>query len=115
MLKLSIYAAEQPERTRQKLVPERVGTALSRSQRSLKRKGLALKGVDTGTPTGRLFLNIVGSFAEFERGRGRGSPRPEVARPIARHPADVARHRGRHDPGMSHDNSGMRRVGQIFD
>jgi DNA invertase Pin-like site-specific DNA recombinase len=24
-------------------------------------------GVDTGTPTGRLFLNIVGSIAEFER------------------------------------------------
>jgi hypothetical protein len=67
VLKLSIYAAEQPERTRQKLVPERVGTALSRSQRSLKRRGLALKGVDTGTPTGRLFLNIVGSIAEFER------------------------------------------------
>jgi DNA invertase Pin-like site-specific DNA recombinase len=37
----------------------------------LKRKGVALKivdmGVDTGTPTGRLFLNIVGSIAEFER------------------------------------------------
>jgi DNA invertase Pin-like site-specific DNA recombinase len=37
----------------------------------LKRKGMALKivdmGVDTGTPTGRLFLNIVGSIAEFER------------------------------------------------
>jgi DNA invertase Pin-like site-specific DNA recombinase len=24
-------------------------------------------GVDTGTPTGRLFLNVVGSIAEFER------------------------------------------------
>jgi DNA invertase Pin-like site-specific DNA recombinase len=24
-------------------------------------------GVDTGTPTDRLFLNIVGSIAEFER------------------------------------------------
>jgi DNA invertase Pin-like site-specific DNA recombinase len=24
-------------------------------------------GPDTGTPTGRLFLNIVGSIAEFER------------------------------------------------
>src|SRR5690348_11739992 len=37
----------------------------------LKRKAVALKivdmGVDTGTPTGRLFLNIVGSIAEFER------------------------------------------------
>src|SRR6185295_14030729 len=37
----------------------------------LRRKGVALKivdmGVDTGTPTGRLFLNIVGSIAEFER------------------------------------------------
>jgi DNA invertase Pin-like site-specific DNA recombinase len=37
----------------------------------LKRKGVGLKivdmGVDTGTPTGRLFLNIVGSIAEFER------------------------------------------------
>src|SRR5215472_12019539 len=37
----------------------------------LNRKGVALKiidmGVDTGTPTGRLFLNIVGSIAEFER------------------------------------------------
>jgi len=37
----------------------------------LKRKGVALKivdmGVDTSTPTGRLFLNIVGSIAEFER------------------------------------------------
>jgi DNA invertase Pin-like site-specific DNA recombinase len=37
----------------------------------LKRKGVALKivdmGIDTGTPTGRLFLNIVGSIAEFER------------------------------------------------
>jgi DNA invertase Pin-like site-specific DNA recombinase len=37
----------------------------------LKRKGVALKivdmGVDTNTPTGRLFLNIVGSIAEFER------------------------------------------------
>src|SRR5205807_4312388 len=37
----------------------------------LKRKGVALKivdmGVDTGTPTGRLFLNIVGSIAELER------------------------------------------------
>jgi DNA invertase Pin-like site-specific DNA recombinase len=37
----------------------------------LKRKGVELKiidmGVDTGTPTGRLFLNIVGSIAEFER------------------------------------------------
>lgn len=36
-----------------------------------KRKGVALKivdvGVDTSTPTGRLFLNIVGSIAEFER------------------------------------------------
>src|SRR5499433_2752878 len=38
---------------------------------ALKCKGVALKildmGVDTGTPTGRLFLNIVGSIAEFER------------------------------------------------
>jgi DNA invertase Pin-like site-specific DNA recombinase len=37
----------------------------------LKRKGVALKiidmGVDTSTPTGRLFLNIVGSIAQFER------------------------------------------------
>lgn len=37
----------------------------------LKRKGVALRivdmGVDTGTPTGRLFLNLVGSIAEFER------------------------------------------------
>ena len=37
----------------------------------LKRKGVALKivdmGVDTSTPTGRLFLNVVGSIAEFER------------------------------------------------
>src|SRR5262249_62142934 len=37
----------------------------------LKRKGVALKildmGIDTNTPTGRLFLNIVGSIAEFER------------------------------------------------
>jgi DNA invertase Pin-like site-specific DNA recombinase len=37
----------------------------------LKRKGVALKivdmGVDTSTPTGRLFLNIVGSIAAFER------------------------------------------------
>jgi DNA invertase Pin-like site-specific DNA recombinase len=37
----------------------------------LKHKGVALKivdmGVDRGTPTGRLFLNIVGSIAEFER------------------------------------------------
>ena len=37
----------------------------------LKRKSVALKivdmGVDTGTPTGRLFLNMVGSIAEFER------------------------------------------------
>jgi len=37
----------------------------------LKRKGVELKiidmGVDTSTPTGRLFLNIVGSIAEFER------------------------------------------------
>jgi DNA invertase Pin-like site-specific DNA recombinase len=37
----------------------------------LHRKRVALKilgmGVDTSTPTGRLFLNIVGSIAEFER------------------------------------------------
>ena len=35
------------------------------------RKGVALKildmGIDTGCPTGRLFLNIVGSIAQFER------------------------------------------------
>src|SRR5262252_7227155 len=39
--------------------------------RELERKGVALKildmGIDTGTPTGRLFLNIVGSIAQFER------------------------------------------------
>jgi DNA invertase Pin-like site-specific DNA recombinase len=37
----------------------------------LERKGVTLKildmGIDTGTPTGRLFLNIVGSIAQFER------------------------------------------------
>src|SRR5262249_18464042 len=37
----------------------------------LKRKGVELKiidmGVDTATPTGRLFLNIVGSIGQFER------------------------------------------------
>ena len=35
------------------------------------RKGVALKildmGIDTGCPTGRLFLNIIGSIAQFER------------------------------------------------
>jgi DNA invertase Pin-like site-specific DNA recombinase len=39
--------------------------------RELERKGVKLKildmGIDTGTPTGRLFLNIVGSIAQFER------------------------------------------------
>src|SRR5262245_63486176 len=35
----------------------------------LRRTGVALKIIDmgTGTPTGRLFLNVVGSIAEFER------------------------------------------------
>jgi DNA invertase Pin-like site-specific DNA recombinase len=58
-----------------------VVTALSRLARSvahlveigalLQRKGVALKildmGIDTGTPTGRLLLNLVGSIAQFER------------------------------------------------
>jgi DNA invertase Pin-like site-specific DNA recombinase len=39
--------------------------------RELERKGVALKildmGIDTHTPTGRLFLNIVGSISQFER------------------------------------------------
>ncbi len=38
---------------------------------ALERKGVALKildmGIDTSCPTGRLFLNIVGSIAQFER------------------------------------------------
>jgi DNA invertase Pin-like site-specific DNA recombinase len=62
----------------------------------LRRKGVALKivdmGVDTGTPTGRLFLNIVGSIAEFERaimletpagGDRRGKGRGQVQGPGA--------------------------------
>jgi DNA invertase Pin-like site-specific DNA recombinase len=39
--------------------------------RELERKNVALKildmGIDSNTPTGRLFLNIVGSIAQFER------------------------------------------------
>ena len=38
---------------------------------TLERKGVTLKildmGIDTGCPTGRLFLNIIGSIAQFER------------------------------------------------
>ena len=38
---------------------------------SLTKKGVALRilamGLETGTPTGRLMLNVIGSVAQFER------------------------------------------------
>jgi Resolvase, N terminal domain len=53
----------------------------------LKRKGVALKivdmGVDTGRPSGRLFLNIVGSIA-FDKRQWQTRPRPTLfARPFS--------------------------------